>query len=122
MLMGKTPVYISLRVFGCSCYPCLRPYAKENFDPKSLLYVFLGYNEKYKGYRCFYPPTNKVYISIHVLFDKEKFPFENIYKYLQSSLDTLLFSAWDKLVFLDNLVLLQPLQKMSQLYKKTFLL
>lgn len=49
-LHGKAPIYTSLRVFGCKCYPYIRPYMKNKLDPKSLVCVFLGYNEKYKGY------------------------------------------------------------------------
>lgn len=48
LLNGKAPVYTALRVFGCACYPYLMPYSQHKFDPKSLLCVFLGYNEKYK--------------------------------------------------------------------------
>ena len=47
----------------------------NKLDPKSLLCVFLGYNEKFQGYRCYYPPTGKVFISRHVLFDEHDFPF-----------------------------------------------
>lgn len=50
LLHNKPPVYSSLKIFGCSCYPYLRPYATNKFDPKSLHCVFLGYNEIYKGY------------------------------------------------------------------------
>lgn len=52
LLNGTAPVYTALRVFGCACYPYLRPYSHNKVDPKSLLCVFLGYNEKYKGYRA----------------------------------------------------------------------
>ena len=52
LINGKAPVYTALRVFGCACYPYLRPYSHNKCDPKSLLCVFLGYNEKYKGYRA----------------------------------------------------------------------
>ena len=46
-LYGKAPEYSALRVFGCACYPTLRDYAATKFDPRSLKFVFLGYNEKY---------------------------------------------------------------------------
>ena len=46
ILNGKAPVYTSLCVFGCACYPYLRPYQHNKFDPKSLLCVFVGYNER----------------------------------------------------------------------------
>ena len=76
MLVGKPPVYSSMRVFGTSCYPYLRPYGKNKFDPKSLHCVFVGYSEKHKGYRCLHPPSVRVYISRHVLFEENNFPNE----------------------------------------------
>lgn len=94
LLYDKPPVYTSLRVFGCSCYPYLRPYATNKFDPKSLHCVFLGYNDKYKGYRCLHPPSGKVYISRHVLFDETRFPYSDEYKSFLPSLSTSLLSTW----------------------------
>lgn len=35
-LYHQEPTYDHLRVFGCACYPCLRPYAQHKFDPRSL--------------------------------------------------------------------------------------
>lgn len=93
MLHGQPPIYTSLRVFGCKYFPSLRPYMKNKMDPRSLVCVFLGYNEKYKGYRCFHPPTGKVYISRHVLFDEYCFPFSGIYSQSHSSVTTPLRSA-----------------------------
>lgn len=72
-LYGKPHEYSSLRSFGCSCYPAHRDYATNKFDFKSLHYMFLGYNDKFKGYRCLYPPTSRVYISNHVFF------YENLF-------------------------------------------
>ncbi|KAK9211490.1 hypothetical protein WN943_000867 [Citrus x changshan-huyou] len=74
-LTGKKLDYSSLRVFGSRCLPCLRRITQNKFDPKSLPCVFLGYSEFYKGYRCFHPPTGKVYLSRDVVFDEKTFPF-----------------------------------------------
>lgn len=93
-LSGQSPVYTALRVFGCACYPYLRPYAKNKFDPKSLVCVFLGYSEHHKGYRCLHPPTCKVYINRHVLFDESRFPYKDCYKSLLKPANTPLLSAW----------------------------
>lgn len=82
VLTGKVPDYTSLKTFGCACFPTLRAYATNKFDPKSLRCVFLDYNEKYRGYRCLFPPAGRVYISMHVLFDEENFPFDDIYHHL----------------------------------------
>ena len=94
-LLNKTkPIYTALRVFGCACYPYLWPYAKNKFDPKSLLCVFVGYNEKYKGYICYHPPTGRVYINRHVLFDESRLPYTDVYRHLLPTPTTPLSSAW----------------------------
>lgn len=96
ILLKRKPEYTALRIFGSACYPSLRPYASNKLDPKSLKCVFLGYNEKYKGYRCLHPPTGKVYISRHVLFNEEVFPFTSTYSHLQQTSPTALTSAWQQ--------------------------
>lgn len=44
LLYKRAPLYTALRVFGCKCFPLLRPYMQNKMDPKSLACVFLGYN------------------------------------------------------------------------------
>uniref|UniRef100_A0A0E0E2C1 Reverse transcriptase Ty1/copia-type domain-containing protein n=1 Tax=Oryza meridionalis TaxID=40149 RepID=A0A0E0E2C1_9ORYZ len=34
-----------------------------------------GYPQDHKGYRCFDPTTNRIYISRHVMFDEHSFPY-----------------------------------------------
>ena len=96
VLYKKQPDYSALRTFGCSCFPTLRDYAVNKFDPRSLHCVFLGYNDKYKGYRCLYPPTGRVYISRHVLFEEESFPFHNIYQSYHPAAYTPSLRAWQR--------------------------
>ena len=93
-LVKQKPLYSSLRVFGTSCYPFLKPYAKNKFDPKSLHCVFLGYSEKHKGYRCLHPPSARVYISRHVLFNEAKFPYLEEYQSFLPPEVTPLLKAW----------------------------
>lgn len=75
LLLQQKPDYSFLRVFGSACYPCLRSYTNHKFDHRSLQCVFLGYQAQYKGYRFLYPPTGRIYISRHVIFDEGCFPF-----------------------------------------------
>jgi hypothetical protein len=71
-LYNKSSDYHRLRVFGCLCYPLLRPYGLHKLDFKSKPYIFLGY--QYAGYKCLDPVTSKVYLSHHVVFDETHFP------------------------------------------------
>jgi hypothetical protein len=75
-LFHQKPDYTMLHVLGCSCYPLFRPYNKYKLEPRSEKCIFLGYSTIHKGYYCLHPPTNRMYISRHVLFDENDFPFQ----------------------------------------------
>ena len=40
--------------------------------------MFIGYASSHKGYQCFELSSSKIYISRHVTFTKDVFPFSNI--------------------------------------------
>ena len=75
-LYGAHPNYSILRVFGTRCYPYIWDIKKTKFDPKTVSCVFVGYNDKHKGYRCFDPKTNRMFVSRHVIFDENLFPYK----------------------------------------------
>lgn len=74
-LFHKEPNLTTLKVFGCACYPLLRPYNQFKVQPRSEQCVFLVYALDYKGYLCLQPHTDRIYISRHVIFDEDTFPF-----------------------------------------------
>jgi histone deacetylase 1/2 len=47
-LLETTPDYKSLRVFGCACWPNLRPYNSRKLAFRSKQCVFLGYSPRLK--------------------------------------------------------------------------
>lgn len=96
ILHKRSPHYEFLKVFGCTCFPTLRDYATNKFDPRSLKCVFTGYSEKFKGYRCLLPSTGRVYISRHVTFDEQSFTFSKEYIHLHPPAKTTLMSSWFK--------------------------
>lgn len=96
IMHGRVPDYNHLRVFDSACYPCLRLVAEHKFEPRSLLCVFLAYSPQFKGYRCLYPPTGKVYISRHVIFEESSFLFKDQYKHLVPRYETSLLKAWQR--------------------------
>ncbi|KAM5580161.1 hypothetical protein ABKV19_009748 [Rosa sericea] len=74
-LFHREPQYKFLRVFGCACFPYLRPYNTSKLQVRSKKCVFLGYSLNHLGYRCLDLSTGRVYLSRHVVFDEGCFPF-----------------------------------------------
>ncbi|KAJ9548514.1 hypothetical protein OSB04_021057 [Centaurea solstitialis] len=74
-LFNRVPDYTFLRVFGCLCFPHLRPYNPHKMDFRSTPCVFLGYSPLHHGYRCLDLPSDRIYIARHVRFDEASFPF-----------------------------------------------
>jgi len=73
-LFHREPDYVFLRVFGCLCYPFIRPYNNHKLQYRSVQCTFLGYSSNHKGYLCLDSATGRVYITPHVVFDEHKFP------------------------------------------------
>ena len=78
MLYCSVPDVSHLKVFGCCCYPLLRPLTSTKLQPRTIKCIFLGYASKYEGYLCYEVIKKKVYISRHVLFDESEFPYSVI--------------------------------------------
>lgn len=78
-LFGTIPDYKSLRIFGCACWPNLRPYNVRKLAFRSKRCVFLGYSPIHKGVKCLDVSTGRVYISRDVVFDESVFPFESLH-------------------------------------------
>ena len=78
-LFNQKPDYSSMRVFGCACWPHLRPYNKHKLEFRSKRCVFLGYSTLHKGYKCLDVSTGRVYISRDVIFDENIFPFTELH-------------------------------------------
>jgi len=72
-LFHSPPDYKILRVFGCACYPLLSPYMSNKLSFKSKQCSFLGFCSNHKGYRCFDPVSQRVYLSRNVVFDETCF-------------------------------------------------
>ena len=84
VLQNKTPhevlyrhpsKYDLFRVFGCTCFPLLRPYNKHKFHFKSRACLFLGYFVNKKCYLCLHP-NGKLYTSRDVIFNEKEFPYK----------------------------------------------
>ncbi|PKA62506.1 Retrovirus-related Pol polyprotein from transposon TNT 1-94 [Apostasia shenzhenica] len=81
-LFTSPPNYLKLRVFGCLCYPWLRPYSPHKSAPRSTPCVFLGYSPTQSAYLCYEPSSKKIYTSRHVRFVETEFPMSGLLPHL----------------------------------------
>ena len=76
-LFHKNPNLLKLRVFGCLCFPWLKPYTTNKLESRSEPCVFLGYSQSQSAYICFNLKTNKFHNSRDVQFVESIFPLSN---------------------------------------------
>ncbi|KAM0024788.1 putative RNA-directed DNA polymerase [Helianthus debilis subsp. tardiflorus] len=79
VLLGKSPSYSHLRVFGCLAYYWNYDTRGDKFEPRGRPGVFLGYPYGTKGYRVYDLELHKLIVSRHVEFIEEKFPFSEVH-------------------------------------------
>lgn len=77
-LYKQQPDYSFLKVFGCACYPHIRPYNSHKLDFHTKECVFLGYSSSHKGYKCL-AADGRIYISKDVIFNEFKFPYMELF-------------------------------------------
>lgn len=78
LLFHEIPNNNKLCVFGCLCFPWLKPYTSKKLEPRSFPCLFLGYNSQHSAYIFLELGTEKIYISRDVHFLEYKFPFKSI--------------------------------------------
>ncbi|KAK8940855.1 hypothetical protein KSP39_PZI009825 [Platanthera zijinensis] len=70
MLLKEKPSVEHLRVFGSTCYVHIPDTLRTKLDAKARKLVFVGYDERKKGWRCMDPVTKKFVVSRDVVFDE----------------------------------------------------
>ncbi|KAK3035841.1 hypothetical protein RJ639_032978 [Escallonia herrerae] len=58
-------------VFGCVAFVHLHKHQRNKLSPRALRCVFVGYAAHQKGYRCYHPPTHKMFITLDVAFHED---------------------------------------------------
>jgi hypothetical protein len=71
---------LSPKVFRCVAFVHLHKGLRTKLEPQALRCVFVGYAFHQKGYRCYHPPSRKLYVTLDMVFH------ENDMYYSESSL------------------------------------
>lgn len=71
---GRKPSGAHLCIFGCRAYAHIQKDKCRSFEPKARKCVFLGYPSDYKGWKCWDPATNNVFVSHDVRFVETEMP------------------------------------------------
>jgi hypothetical protein len=59
---------LSPKVFGCVAFVHLHKGLRTKLEPRALRCVFVSYALHQKGYRCYHPPSRKIYVTLDVVF------------------------------------------------------
>jgi hypothetical protein len=93
VIFQRSPHYEKLRVFGCLCYPWLRPYNAHKLEPRSKPCIFLGYSLSQSAYLCYEPTSSKIMVSRHVTFHEHIFPY-NSFNTTDTTLKSTAIDIW----------------------------
>jgi histone deacetylase 1/2 len=83
-LHNQYPDFTQLKVFGCLCFPHLRPCNKHKLQFRSSPCVYLGISPQHKGHKCL-DSTGRIFISKDVVFHETKFPYSSLFPTSTSS-------------------------------------
>ena len=64
----KLVAHLPLHVFGSTVFVHAHAPKRNKLDPRALKCVFLGYSSTQKGYKCYDPISQKLYVSLDVTF------------------------------------------------------
>ena len=76
-LLGHSPSYGHLRIFGCLCFVSTLSRDRTKFDARAKPCMFLGYPFGIKGYKVYDLATKTCFVSRDVVFKESIFPFKH---------------------------------------------
>lgn len=77
ILYQESPSLIHLKVCGCLSYATSFMAHRTKFDPRARKAVFIGYKEGTKGYILYDLTHHSIFVSRHVIFYENIFPFKS---------------------------------------------
>ncbi|RVW24660.1 Retrovirus-related Pol polyprotein from transposon TNT 1-94 [Vitis vinifera] len=77
VVVAPTVPNLPPRVFGCVAFVHLHKHQRTKLTSHALQCVFVGYALHKKGYRCYHPPTQQMYITMDVVFHEDSMYFSS---------------------------------------------
>ncbi|RVW59877.1 Retrovirus-related Pol polyprotein from transposon TNT 1-94 [Vitis vinifera] len=76
-IVAPTVPNLPPRVFGCMAFVHLHKHQRTKLTSHALQCVFVGYALHKKGYRCYHPPTRRMFITMDVMFHEDSMYFSS---------------------------------------------
>ncbi|WJZ97399.1 hypothetical protein VitviT2T_016005 [Vitis vinifera] len=76
-VVAPTVTNLPPRVFGCVALLHLHKHQRTKLTSCALQCVFVGYALHKKGYRCYHPPTRRMFITMDVVFHEDSMYFSS---------------------------------------------
>ncbi|RVW13084.1 Retrovirus-related Pol polyprotein from transposon TNT 1-94 [Vitis vinifera] len=77
VVVAPTIPNLAPRVFGCVTFVHLHKHQRTKLTFLALQCVFVGYALHKKGYRCYHPPTQRMFITMDVVFHEDSMYFSS---------------------------------------------
>ena len=77
VVVAPTVPNLPPRVFGCVAFVHLHKHQCTKLTSRALQCVFVGYALHKKGYRCYHPPTRRMFITMDVVFHEDSMYFSS---------------------------------------------
>lgn len=76
------------KIFGRVAYVHVHSQQRSKLSHRAVKCVFVGYGSHQKGYRCYHPPTQKMYVTMDVTFNEDSAYFSADGSPLQGEIDS----------------------------------
>ena len=75
----RTTNHLTPKIFGCVSFVHVYSLNRGKLDLRTIRCIFVGYLSTRKGYKCYHPPSKKIFVSTNVTFNESESYFATPY-------------------------------------------